>query len=61
MPIMIKLVPPKRKNVRVFLMVFLAVRALKRVGAWLTLLCFQSRWIYFFIGLATPCKLLVML
>ena len=61
MPFTVKPVSPEWADVRVCLIVFPAVRVLKRVGAWLIPLCFQMRRIYFFICFIAPYKLAVVL
>ena len=61
MQLAIGLVSPEWADIRVCLMISSTVRALKEVRVWLTLFHFQSRWICFLIGFATPCELSMVL
>ena len=60
MLITIELVPPEQTDIRVCLIVFLAIWVLKGVRAQFILLCFQLREICFFVCFTIPYELIVM-
>jgi len=61
MPFTIELMSSERVDVRVCLIVSLAIRALKEVRAWFAFPCFQSRRVHLLVCFATLCELTVML
>ena len=61
MPFSIEAVPPEWVLVRIGLVVSPAVGVFEYIGAQFALLCFEMRWVQFFVRLAAPPKFLVIL
>jgi len=60
-PFSVEAVPPEWALIQIGLVVSPTVGAFERMGTQFTPLCFKTRWVQFFVYLATPPKFMVVL